>query len=50
MQNYITSQEFSNNMWHTTFMHVFQGDSQLLVVEGQIDTLIPDFLSTITYV
>jgi hypothetical protein len=33
-------QKISNDMWHATCMHVIQGDSRLLVVENQIDTLI----------
>jgi hypothetical protein len=28
-------------MWHATCMHVFQGESKLLMVKGQIDTLTP---------
>ncbi len=29
----------SNDMWHTTWTHVFQGDSRLLMVRNQIGTL-----------
>jgi hypothetical protein len=29
-------------MWHATRMYVIQGDSQLLMVENQIDTLTPN--------
>jgi len=35
-------QEFSNDMWHTTFMQVNQGDYWLLVVGSQIHNLTPD--------
>jgi hypothetical protein len=28
-------------MWHATCTHIFQGDSQLLMVRSQIVTLIP---------
>jgi hypothetical protein len=34
-------QDISKDMWHTTFMQVNQGNSRLLVVESQIDTLTP---------
>jgi hypothetical protein len=30
------------NMWHGTYTHVIHGDFWLLVVENQIDTLIPN--------
>jgi hypothetical protein len=29
-------------MWHATYTHVIQGDSHFLMIESQIDTLIPD--------
>jgi len=32
-------QELSNSMWHSTFTQVNRGDSWLLVVKSQIDTL-----------
>ncbi len=35
-------QELFNDMWQTTYMHVIKGDSRLLVVGSQIDTLTPD--------
>jgi hypothetical protein len=34
--------EFFNDTWHATYMHLFYGDSQLLVGRSQIDTLIPE--------
>jgi hypothetical protein len=34
--------ELSNDMWHITYMQMFQGDSQLLVVGSQIGILTPD--------
>jgi hypothetical protein len=30
------------NMWYITYMHIIQGDSQLLMVRNQIDVLIPN--------
>jgi hypothetical protein len=33
--------EFSNNMWHATFMHIIHNDSWFLMVRNQIDTLTP---------
>jgi hypothetical protein len=35
-------QEFFKNMWHGTWMHVIQGNFQLLLVGSQINILIPD--------
>jgi hypothetical protein len=35
-------QETSNDMWHTTCMHIIQGNSWFLVVESQMDTLTPN--------
>jgi hypothetical protein len=32
----------SNNIWHTTCTQIIQGNSRLLVVMNQIDTLTPD--------
>jgi hypothetical protein len=40
-QNYSPCRELSNNMLHATWTQVNQGDSWLLVVESQIDTLTP---------
>jgi hypothetical protein len=37
-------------MWHATYTQVNQGDSQLLVVNNQIGSLIPNLFFTITYV
>jgi hypothetical protein len=34
--------KLSNNMWHTTCMHVNQSDPWLLMVGNQVDTLIPN--------
>jgi hypothetical protein len=39
---YSPCQEHSNNMWHTTCTQVNQGNSQLIVVENQIGSLIPN--------
>jgi hypothetical protein len=39
-QSYNSHQDLSNNMWHATCTHVFQGDSQILMVRSQIGTLI----------
>ncbi len=41
-QNCSSRRELSNNMWHTTYTCVFQGNFWLLMVESQIYTLIPD--------
>jgi hypothetical protein len=38
---YSISQKNSNDVWHATWTHVIQGNSQLLVVKNQFDTLIP---------
>jgi hypothetical protein len=40
-QNYSPCRELSNNMWHVTYMHVFQDDSWFLVVRSQIGTSTP---------
>jgi hypothetical protein len=34
-------QDLSKYMWHATFMQINKGNSQLLVVKNQIDTLTP---------
>jgi hypothetical protein len=41
-QNYSPHHNLSNDMWHPTYMHVFQGDSRLLVVGSQIANLTPN--------
>jgi hypothetical protein len=45
-QSYNPHRELSNNMWHVTCTHVFQGDYRLLMggnqISIQIDTLTPD--------
>jgi hypothetical protein len=38
-QSFSPYQEIFNYMWHATCMHVFQGDSRLLMVRNQIGTL-----------
>jgi len=40
-KSYNPCQELSNNMWHAPYTHVIQGDSWLLRVGNQIDTLTP---------
>jgi hypothetical protein len=39
-QSCIPHQKLSNSMWHATFTQVNRGDSRLLMVKNQIDTLI----------
>jgi hypothetical protein len=34
--------KISNNMWHATYTHIFQGDSWLLMGRNQIGILIPN--------
>jgi hypothetical protein len=34
--------KLSDDIWHTSYMHIIQGDSQFLMVKSQIDTLIPN--------
>jgi hypothetical protein len=34
-------QELSNDMWHSFYTHVTQGDSRFLMVRNQINILIP---------
>jgi hypothetical protein len=41
-QSCIPCQELSNNMWHFTCTQVNQGDSWLLMVGSQINSLTPD--------
>jgi len=41
-QSYSLHQDLSNDMWYTTYTHVFQSDSWLLMGMSQINTLIPD--------
>jgi hypothetical protein len=44
-------QEFSKDMWHTTYTHIIQGDYWFLVVRNQIGTLIrnPSFGHNLCY-
>jgi hypothetical protein len=41
-QNYSLHWEIFNDMRHATYMHIIQGDSRLLMVRNQIDTLTLD--------
>jgi len=41
-QNYKPCQELFNDMLHTTCLHVFEGDSWLLMDKSEIGTLTPD--------
>jgi hypothetical protein len=41
-QSCIPRRDLFNNIWHAAWTHIIQGDSWLLMVENQIDILIPD--------
>ncbi len=49
-QNCSPRWELSNDMWHTTYTRVFQGNFWLLMVENQIYTLILDLSFDIIFV